>query len=310
MESGLRSIPGLYLTNFLLPRLEQSYKDLLRRMPKPHSPEIGSGTSNTRLPSPSSLHIITHWGWRSSSMGRMSDLEKMAREKLRFNGAVTMIPVPKPQLAMQGLGVNPAVTSTAEDLSRHVIKYAASVRLEDYVFLHEFSQVKLNEIGFRKAETIVESKAAECCSSESESAQMRVARVIVGETLVDAILYRVFLKESEVLRNQLDYSFLMTRNLRNIERGLGLQAVSQAAGYRVSKRQSGLGDNDALGRAIHEAFGNGETTKNYEKVFGVLSRLPQVGSAEGIEQLDDAKVMVIVDCILELFEIQTGKRCA
>lgn len=240
----------------------------------------------------------------------MSDLEKMARERLGFNGSVTMVPVPEPQLEVQGLGANPASTSTTDDLSKHIIKYASNVRLEDHVFFHEFSRAKLNEIGFKKAERLIENKISECCSSESEAAQMRIARLIVAETLVDAILYRFFRKESEELRGQVDYSFLMTGNLRTIDRRFGLPAIAQAAGYRVSKRQSGLGDSGALGRAILEAFAEGETAKKYDRIFAALLRLPQVGGTDGIVELDDTEVTTIVNCILELFEVQTGKKCA
>lgn len=243
-------------------------------------------------------------------MGRMTDLERTSRERLGFTGTVAFVPVPKTQLEAQGLEVNPVATSTTEDLSKHTIKYVANVRLEDHTFFHEFSRAKLNEIGFRKVESLVDEKISKCCTSEEEAAQMRIARVLVSETLVDAILYRFFRKESEELRNELDYSFLMTANLRSIERRLGLQAITQAAGYRVSKRQAGLGENAAFGSAVRETFGEGEAAKNYERTLATLSRLPQVGSADGIKKLDDAEVGVIVDSVLELFEIETGKKCA
>jgi hypothetical protein len=242
-------------------------------------------------------------------MGRMTDLERTSKEGLGFTGTVVLVPVPKTQLAAQGLGVNPAVTSTTEDLSKHTIKYMANIRLEDHLFFHEFSRAKLNEIGFRKAESLVDEKISKCCSSEEEAAEMRIARTLVAETLVDAILYRYFRKESEDLRNELDYSFLMTANLRNVERRLGLQGITQAAGYRVSKRQAGLGENAAFGSAVREAFGEGEAAKNYERILATLSRLPQVGGDDGIKKLDDAEIGVIVDCVLELFEIETGKKC-
>lgn len=243
-------------------------------------------------------------------MGRMTDLERISRERLGFTGAVTLVAVPKTQLAAQGLAVNPVLTSTTGDLSKHTIKYVANVRLEDHLFFHEFSRAKLNEIGFRTVESLIDEKISKCCSSEEEAAEMRVARTLVAETLVDAILYRYFRKESEELRNELDYSFLMTANLRSVERRLGLQGITQAAGYRVSKKQAGLGENAAFGSAVREAFKEGEAAKNYERILAILSRLPQVGSADGIKKLDDDEVAVVVNCILDLFEVETGRKCA
>ncbi len=240
----------------------------------------------------------------------MSDLERISRERLGFTGTITLVAVPKTQFVAQGLGVNPVLTSTTEDLSKHTIKYVANVRLEDHLFFHEFSRAKLNEIGFRRVESLIDERISKCCSSEEEAAEMRIARTLVAETLVDAILYRYFRNESEELRNELDYSFLMTANLRNVERRLGLQGITQAAGYRVSKRQAGLGENAAFGGAVRQAFGEGDAVKNYERILAILSRLPQVGGVDRIKQLSDAEVGVIIDCVLDLFEIETGKKCA
>ncbi len=242
-------------------------------------------------------------------MGRMSDLESVSRDRLKLTGAVTLVPVPRSQLVQQGLATNPAVTSTSDDM-KHTIKYVAYTKLEDHMFFHEFSRAKLDEIGFRKVEKLVEERAAKCPSSEFEVSQMRVVLILVAETLVDEILYRSFRKETEDLRNELDYSFLMTANLRTIERKLGLQGIIQAAGYRVSKKQAGLGESFALGRAVHEAFRDGETAAYYDRSFRVLSGLPQVGGPDGIRELDDAEVGRIADSVLALYEILTGKKCA
>ncbi len=241
-------------------------------------------------------------------MGRMSDLEGISRDRLKLAGVVKLVPVPRSQLVQQGLATNPAVTSTSDDMS-HTIKYVANIKLEDHMFFHEFSRAKLNEVGFKSVEKLTEERMAKC-SSESEASQMRVALILVEETLADAILYRFFPKESEELRNELDYSFLMTTNLRNIERKLGLQGIIQAAGYRVSKRQAGLGESLALGRAVHEAFRDGETVTYYDRSFVVLSGLPQVGGPEGIRELDDAEVRHIADSVVALYEVMTGKKYA
>jgi hypothetical protein len=243
-------------------------------------------------------------------MGRMSDLEKTARDRLKFKGIVTMVAVGKSELESQGLGVNPTVTSSSEDLSAHIIKYTANVKLEDSVFFHEFSHLKLNEVGLKRAEATIEEVIDRCCTSTEEVVQMTVTRMLVAETLTDAILYRFFRSESEDLRNHLDYSFLMTDSLRNIDRRLGVNGIVQAAGYRVSKKQAGLGDSTALGRAIHEAFGDGKAAANYDRTFEIMSRLPQVGGPDGIRELDDAEIQAVVRCVLDIFEVETGKKCA
>lgn len=239
-------------------------------------------------------------------MGRMSDLETISRDRLKLAGPVTLVPVPRSELVQQGLSTNPATTSTSDEM-RHTIKYVANVKLEDHMFFHEFSRAKLNEVGFKRVEKLVEEKMVEC---PSDASQIRVALILVGEVLVDALLYRFFRKESEDLRNELDYSFLMTSNLRNIERKLGPQGVVQAAGYRVSKQQAGLGDSPALGRAVHEAFNDGETTAYYDRSFAVMSALPQVGGPDGIGELGDAEVGRIADQVLALYGVMTGKKCA
>lgn len=243
-------------------------------------------------------------------MGRLSDLEELSREKLNLRGDVVLVPVPRPQLAAQGLVANPAATFTTGDLSKHTIKYAADVRLDDQVFFHEFCRAKLNEAGFRKVEVSIEAKTNACCSSEAEASQLRISTVVVVETLVDAILYRFFRAESEEVRSQLDYSFLMVGNLRDLERRFGFSAIAQAAGFRISKMQAGLGDNGALGKAVHEAFGGEKGTgEDYERVFSALSKLPHLGGPEGVKELTEEDVKTVVDCILDIYEIQSGKRC-
>jgi hypothetical protein len=242
-------------------------------------------------------------------MGRMSELEETSKERLKFSGTVTMKPVSKPELETSGLGANPASTLTTKDLSKHVIMYATDTRLEDFVFFHEFCHVKLNELGFKKVEALVEEKIPKCCSSASETNLMRVSHVLVSEALANSILYRFFRKESEEQRDELDYSFLMTGNLRNLERRLGQQAIIQAAGYRVSKERAGLGENLAMRRAVQEAFGDGQAAKDYDRVYAVMAKLPRIGSDGVMKELDDAEVKATVDCALELFEVQTGKRC-
>jgi len=243
-------------------------------------------------------------------MGRMSDLEEISKARLKFNGVVTMKSASESELVVQGIGANRAVTSSTDDLSKHVIKYAANLRIEDPVFFHEFSHVKLNEIGFKKAEALIEDIAAKCCSSESEALQMQIARVLVAETLADSILYRFFREESEDMRGQLDYSFLMAHSLRTIERKYGPQGITQAAAYRVSKEHAGFGDQVSFGSAIREAFGQGEAARNYDLIFAALSELPLIGSDGTIRDLDDGEVRAIVNCALRLFEIKTGKKCA
>jgi len=240
----------------------------------------------------------------------MSDLEEISRARLKFNGAVTMRSAPESELVVRGLGANHTVTSSTEDVSKHVIKYEANLRIENYVFFHEFCHVKLNEIGFMKAEAQIEDRMAKCCSSESEVTQMYVARALVAETLADSILYRFFPKETEDARGQLDYSFMMTHSLRTIERRYGLQAITQAAAYRVSKEHAGFGDQGSFGSAVREAFNNGEVARSYEKVYAALSALPLIGRDDTIIDLDDGQVKAIADCALRLFEIKTGKKCA
>jgi hypothetical protein len=245
-------------------------------------------------------------------MGRISDLEEISKARLKFNGVVTVKSAPESELMVQGIGANTAVTLSTSDLSKHLIKYAANLRLEDSVFFHEFCHVKLNEIGFKKAEALIEDAVAKCCSSESEIIQMQIARVLVAETLADSILYRFFRKESEDLRGQLDYSFCMTHSLRTIERKYGLQGITQAAAYRVAKEHSGFGDQVSLGGAIREAFGRGEVAKSYDAIFAALSELPSIGSGDSddtVRDLNDGEVRAIVDCALRLFEIKTGKKC-
>lgn len=241
----------------------------------------------------------------------LAEIEDLARARLKFNGIVTLLPVPESKLTIPGLGVQPAATSSNDDASQHQIKYAQSLNIENEnsTFFHEFCHVKLSEIGFKKAEKLIEIKISECCDSESERTEMRVAHIFVAETLADSLLYRYFREESEASRDQLDYAYLMSDNLRKIESTFGSQGISQAVGYRIAKGRSGVTEDNAFQVAIEQAFGNGDVVDSYNEMFSALSVLPSIKGDDVIEQMNAKDISEIVACTLKLYEIRTGKKC-
>jgi hypothetical protein len=94
--------------------------------------------------------------------------------------------------------------------------------------------VKLNEIGFKKAEAAVTQKALDC-QSEEERIEMKKAVVFIAEVYANSLLFRYFKEESKSDRQGLDSRYLSALAIRIIVRKLDYLGIASVAGHRILK---------------------------------------------------------------------------
>lgn len=196
-----------------------------------------------------------------------------------------------------------AATISNADASQHLIKYVLGSPIEDSDFFHEFCHVKLNEIGFKKVETIIEQKVGLCCKSRLEQEELNRAVIFIAETYANSLLFRHFKEESELVREYLGCSFLFTVPLRRIVQKLGYSAIAQIVGYRIAKKWCRYNDDVALRTAFEEAFRGNSVLQIYTRLYSIMSELPPIRECgEEIQNMTPEDVDTVVKCALKLFE--------
>jgi hypothetical protein len=230
-------------------------------------------------------------------------LLSIARSRLKIVGDVTIKAVTQSEASSPEFGFSPAVTSSNDDASKHLIKYDES-RLDDSGLLHELCHVKLNEIGFKKVEAAIAKKALEC-PSEEERIEMKKAVVFIAEIYANYMLFRYFKAESEKDRRGLDGRFLVAQAIRIIVRESGYLGIVSAAGHRTSKRWNGYDEDDAFKWAFEEAFKGKREHKTYTEIHSTMSKLPLIRECAGeIQNFTSEDIGLIEECVLKLFKNQ------
>lgn len=229
-------------------------------------------------------------------------LQDVARSRLKFKGNVKIQALSKPEVVSPEFGPQLALTISNDDASEHLIKYVIGSQLADADFFHEFCHVKLNEIGFKKVEIILEQKIGLCCKSKLEQEQLNKAVIFIAETYAESLQFRYFKEESELVREQLDCSYLFTLPLRRIVRELGYSAIAQAVGYRLAKKWCGYTDDAALQAAFGEAFRGNIALRIYTQLYLIMSELPPIRECNEIQNMTSGDIDSIVECVLNMFE--------
>jgi len=239
------------------------------------------------------IYLVTH----------PNRLVETARTRLKFIGKATIIAVPQSECSSPEFGSQFALTSSNEDASEHLIRYVLDSNLRDSDLFHELCHVKLNEIGFKKVETIMERKAESLPQSEPEHNEMNGAVIFIAESYANSLLFRHFKEESEPVREELDNRFLFALPLRESVRKEGYVAIALAAGHRVAKIWSGYNEDVAMRVAFEEAFRGSTVLDIYNRLYSIISSMPQIKELAGqIQNISPEDVDAIVRCALELFE--------
>jgi len=238
------------------------------------------------------IHLITNH----------EQLLEIARSRLKFTGNITIQAVPQSEASSPEFGLQQALTSSNADALQHSIRYVVDSRLQDSDLFHEFCHVKLNEIGFKRVEIIMEQKAGLFSKSEPEHKEMNRAVVFIAESYANALLFKHFKDESEPTRDDLDHRFLFTSSLREIVARLGYDGIAQAAVHRIAKIWSGYDLDVELRAAFEEAFRGSSVLGIYIKFCSIMSELPPIREcAEQIQNMTQADIDSIVQCALKLF---------
>lgn len=218
-------------------------------------------------------------------------LLKIARDRLKFQGNVTLREVPQSEAKSPEFGDQVALTSSNSTASQHLVVFVAGKLTVDG-FFHEFCHIKLNEIGYKKVENIIESE---------HSPELNRSAVFIAEAYANYLLFRYFKEEAALVSEQLDYSFLFVLPLRIIVEKLGFAAIAQAAGYCFAKMRNGINDEEAMRATFEEVFGRNKVTGTFTDLLLIMSKLPPITECDGeIQNMSSENINSIVELVFEL----------
>lgn len=224
-------------------------------------------------------------------------LLNIARERLKFTGVVIIKKVAQSEVESPQFGFQGALTCSSPDASKHLVRYV-EVDVNDASFYHEFCHIKINEIGFKKAELKI---------GQGATQELKRGLIFIAEAYANEVFFRYFKQESAFEREALDYSFTLITPLRTVIENLGYTAIAMGAGFSIAKIASGFNGERAI-QATFEELGHGNI---FNRIFSVMSKLPKITDKKGvIVNLTDDEISSIVECTLELSleEIEWNKK--
>ena len=227
----------------------------------------------------------------------LKKLLAVGRRKLGLQGKVEF---------RKSKGSQNILATSSTSLANHIISYSDASGLSSIDVFHELCRARLQELGFKSAETAALTAIRDCCKDDPKYIfDANSAAVIVSEVYSNWLLFNHF-EESETQREEIISRFQSTDALTSLYTRMGFWGIGGVAYYRVSSEWAGKEFPwGQVEKALKRAPEAQKILQEFEKVWSLLRELPKPKN----EEFTESEQIQLVSVIVKLFSAKTGIEC-